>query len=43
MDVWAPRNLEAATMFMALVICFVFFTAFILSRISFKVAIPIRP
>jgi hypothetical protein len=37
---WAPRSLEAATMFIALVICWVFFTAFIFNWISFKVAIP---
>jgi hypothetical protein len=38
----APRNREAATMFMALVICLVFFTAPIFNWISFKVAIAVN-
>ena len=37
--VWAPRNREAATMFMALVICRVFLTAPIFNLTSFSCAI----
>ena len=44
MRCWAPRNLAAETMFMALVICWVFLTAPILRLISCRVAMLIpRP